>query len=90
MSSSRFPRLLNALITHSHHGSVKKKSTQSLVSELHDSILQDLTHVTETAILILDQSKAYDVVSHVTLIRKLRAIGFLPQAIMIMTSFLDQ
>ena len=32
----------NELIGHSHHGAVKRKSTQSVVAEIHDKLLEDL------------------------------------------------
>ena len=76
------------LVGHEHHGAVRHKSTQSLVSELHDSLLQDLREGTDTALIALDQSKAYDVVDHAILLLKLEALGFKPQALNLMASYL--
>ena len=79
----------NELISHSHHGAVRRKSTQSLVTEIHDKLLEDLTNDTDTALLILDQSKAYNIISHPILLRKLEVVGFKSQAIKLMTSYLE-
>ena len=79
----------NNLISHSHHGSVKGKSTQSFISEIHDLLLEDLCHGKETALLILDHSKAYNVICHKTLLSKLEIIGYRPQEVTIMKSFLS-
>ena len=65
----------NELIGHSHHGAVRFKSTQSLVSELHDKLIEDLDKDDDSALVVLDQSKAYDVVSHSILIRKFEGAG---------------
>ena len=43
----------------------------------------------ESYLLLLDQSKAYKIVCHRLLIRKLRAIGFCNQAIDLLSSFMD-
>ena len=61
----------NQIIGHSHHGAVRLKSTQSLVTEIYDALVKDLTEGTETALIALDQSKAYDIVDHEIMIRKL-------------------
>ena len=47
----------NDLIGHSHHGAVRFKSTQSLVSELHDKLIEDLDKDDDSALVVLDQSK---------------------------------
>ena len=78
----------NELIDQSHHGAVKKKSTQTLISELHDKLVEDDSQEKESILLILDQSKAYDVIPHDILLRKLEAVGYQPQAIKMMRSFL--
>ena len=79
----------NKLIGHQHHGAIKGKSTQTLISELHDNLMEDDTKGQESALLILDQSKAYNLVSHDLLLKKLEIIGFQPQALRIMKSFLE-
>ena len=79
----------NDLIAPQHHGSVKGKSTQTLVTELHDLLMEDLETGQESVLLVLDQSKAYYCVSHEILLDKLTMIGFQPQAAEIMSSFLS-
>ena len=79
----------NDLIDQSHHGAVKKKSTQTLISELHDKLVEDDANGKESILLILDQSQAYDVIPHDILLRKLEAVGYQPQALKMMRSFLS-
>ena len=78
----------NGLIGHQHHGAIKGKSTQSLITELHDILVEDNTNGQEAA-LIINQSKAYNLVSHKLLLKKLEIIGFQPQTLRIMKSFLE-
>ena len=79
----------HALIPHSHHGSVNRKSTQTLIIEMHDSLIEDLTKDTESALLVLDQSKAYDLVSHPILLQKFSILGFNRKAVNTMNSYLS-
>ena len=79
----------NNFIGQAHHGAVKYKSTQTLVTELHDLLIEDLTNNNESVLIVLDQSKAYDIVSHEILLKKFSALGFQPQAINLMSSFLE-
>ena len=48
------------LIGHQHHGVVQGKSTQTLVTELQDLLVEDRTKGQESFLIALDQSKAYD------------------------------
>ena len=80
----------NGVISHHHHGSVKGRSTQTLINELHDALVDNLNTGVDTALLILDQSKAYDVVDHHILLQKLKLLGFSNQALKILTSFLTE
>ena len=80
----------NELIEAQQHGSMRGKSTQTMVTELHDLLVEDWTNKKEGALIVLNQSKAYNCISHNILLRKLEIIGFQPQAIAIMTSFLGQ
>ena len=79
----------NKLIPPSHHGSIKGKSTQTLATEVHDWLVETMAEEKDAALIILDQSKAYDLVSHVILIHKLEILGFRNQATKIMSSFLS-
>ena len=78
------------LIKHGHHGAIMGKSTQSLVAEVHDRLIENMTQGTESALIILDQSKAYNVVSHKILIQKLELLGFRSQAKDLMGNFLSK
>ena len=77
------------LIGHQHHGAVHGKSTQTLITEIQDLLVEDRTNGQDSFLIALYQSKAYDLVCHEILLRKLEALGFKPQAIRIMTSFLS-
>ena len=80
----------NGLVGHQHHGAVKGMSTQTLVTELQDLLVEDRNKGLESFLIALDQSRAYDIVSHEILIEKLEVIGFKPQAVKIMKSFLGE
>ena len=60
----------NNLISPNHHGSVPGHSTQMLILDLHNKLTQDLEDSKDVALVLLDQSKAYDIVSHQILERK--------------------
>ena len=47
---------------------------QTLVTNLYDKLLEHLHNEKEIALLILDQSKAYDLVQHQILLQKLGSI----------------
>ena len=79
----------NNIIGQQHHGSVKDKGTQTLITELQDLIVENLHNGKDGALIVLDQSKAYDLVSHPLLLKKLELLGFQPQALQIMSSFLQ-
>ena len=80
----------NDLVPHGHHGALKGKSTQSLISEVHDILVENMANKEETALIILDQSKAYKLVSHEILSKKLEVIGFRPKAAELMRNFLAE
>ena len=80
----------NNLISHIHHGSVSHKSTQTLVSELYDQLVENLQSDNDTALVLLDQSKAYDLISHPILLKKLSALGIKGNAIKLLESYLNQ
>ena len=76
------------LVMHSHHRSTKSRSTQTLITDPHDSLLQDLKDNKDTALLVLDQSKAYNLMDHDILLRKCHAIGCEDSAIDLLRSYL--
>ena len=79
---------INKLVSNQHHGAVRDMSTQTLISELHDRLVESVSKQEESVLIIIDQSKAYEVVNHEILLRKLQAIGCSEQAILIFRSFL--
>ena len=78
----------NNLVNHSHHGGMKGKSTQSILIEVHDNLVEALENGEDTALVIIDQSKAFEIIDHEILLAKLIIIGFSNQAIKIMRSYL--
>ena len=78
----------NKLINHSHHGGLKNKSTQTVINEIHDGLMEALAKGKDAALIMINQSKAFDLIDHKILIQKLRLIGFCNQALEIMESFL--
>ena len=79
----------NNLIKHSHHGSVTSKSTQTLVQEIFDNVLESLDKGEDCAIIKLDQSKAYDVISHPILLDKMKILGFSMKTLAIFKNYLN-
>ena len=55
-------RVGNKVIYPNHHRSMAGHSTQTLVVDLHDKLVQDMEDGEDVALLLLNQSKAYDLV----------------------------
>ena len=66
----------NNLIGQVHHGSIKKKSTQTLVTEVYRQQLENFEKGEDSTLILLDQSKAFEIVDHEILPRKINALGF--------------
>ena len=79
---------LNNLFLHSHNGAIKGRSTVSAIVTMLDDWVYDLEDGKNLAILILDQSAAYDLISHSILLQKLQILGLDPHAIGYFTSYL--
>ena len=72
----------NKIISPNHHRSVQGRSTQTLLLELHDKLLQILEQDDEDAALILlDQSKAHDLALHNIFLDKLDILNYLPMVL---------
>ena len=56
--------------------------------EIHDNLTEALANGEEAALLVLDQSKAYNIIEHNLLLEKLKLIGFKNKALKLITSFL--
>ena len=61
---------VNNLVNHSHHGGVKGKSTQSILNEVHDNLVETLENEEDAALVLIDQSKAFDIIEHQILLKK--------------------
>ena len=79
----------NNLVNSNHHGSVHGHSTQSLVQELHDKLVQEYESVQDTALLLLDQSKAYDLVPHDILLGKMKILNYQQKTLNTLQSYLS-
>ena len=66
-----------------------RTTAQSRINQ-HDKLVQLVTQGVEAALIILNQSKAYDVVSQKLLLRKLKVIRFDNQAMKVMENFLSE
>ena len=80
----------NNFVNHSHHGSVRQKSTRALVQEIYEMCVTSLENDETSALIQLDESKAYDVVSHKLLIGKIKLLGFNRNTINIFKSYLEE
>ena len=68
---------------------MRDKGTQTLVNELYDRVLETLQTGETSAIIQTDQSKAYNVVDHNILQRKMKYIGFNRKSLAILTSYMS-
>ena len=66
---------LNNLIPENHHGGIQQRSTVTATATLIDKWANNLENNIDTAIRILDQSAAYDIVPHELLVEKLKKLG---------------
>ena len=80
----------NKILSHSHHGAVRSKSTQTLVLSIYDKLLELVNQGQEAALVLLDQSKAYNLVQHSILLQKLAAIGLKDKSLTLMEDFLSE
>ena len=65
----------NGLIEDNQHGSRKQRSTLSQLLKQHDLILDMLTSSENCDMVYLDMSKAFDMVDHCILLRKMKEKG---------------
>ena len=78
------------LIHQNHHGSVKNHLTHTLILELHNKLVESMETGQDVALLQLDQSKAYNLISHPILIQKMRLLKFNKKTISTIQSYLDE
>ena len=55
---------------------------------LYDKLVQDMEDGEDVVLLLLDQSKAYDLVPHKILIKKMEALNFSPKILEVIGSYL--
>ena len=77
------------LIHFSQHGSVKDKSTTTALIEIQEQVLKVYTEKVNSALVTVDQSLAYDIVSHPILMRKMEHLHFSRNTLNLMKDYLD-
>ena len=65
----------NDAIPYQHHGGIKSKSTVTAIMTLIDQWTEAIENGEKTAVIIIDQSAAYDTIDHTLLLMKLKAVG---------------
>ena len=68
--------LENDLIPNQHHEGMKGKSTITAIMTVIDEWAEKVESGEDLAVIILDQSAAYDTIDHTLLLRKMESIGF--------------
>ena len=79
----------NKLVSPNHHGGIKLKSTITAAASLIDDWSDNMENKTDKAVLILDQSAAFDTICHKILINKLAILGFDPHSLQYMQNYLS-
>ena len=80
----------NNLIPPNHHGGRPNKSTITAAASLIDEWSEDMEKKnSDKAVLILDQSAAYDTICHKILLSKLKILGFDTHSIQYMENYLS-
>ena len=66
----------NDVIPNQHHGGIKKKSTVTAIMSVIDDWSERMENGEDLAIIVINQSAAYDTIDHGILIHKMEAVGF--------------
>ena len=66
----------NSLFHRNHHGGLANHSTATALIQLHDMFLEAAENKKLSAVLLLDQSAAYDLLDHKILLKKLARYNF--------------
>ena len=80
----------NSLFHQNHHGSLANHSTSTAIMQLFDLWLEASERHELSAVCLLDQSAAYDLLCHVTLKEKLRLYNFSEDSIKWLMSYLSE
>ena len=78
----------NNLIPDQHHGGIKNKSTITALVTILDSWTEKLENGQDMAVILLDQSAAYDIIDHRLLCAKMKVIGFSQPTLSLFESYL--
>ena len=70
------------------HGYRSKRSTTTAILSIQDEILRDLEKGIDSIVIFCDLSNAFDILSHATIINKLRVYGFSESSLEWYTSYL--
>ena len=81
----------NKVIPDNHHGATRGKSTITALASIQDKLLELKDKNQEAILIILDQSKAYDLIDHsIILKKKLSVLGFTTNSVNWFKSYLGQ
>ena len=79
----------NKLIPHEHHGGIQGNTTITAITTMLDKWANALEENKDLAIIILDQTAAYDLIYHPILLDKLRILGMSESTIELFKSYLS-
>ena len=77
------------LIPHEHHGGINGNTTITDIATMLDMWSDALEKGEELAIIILDQTAAYDIISHDLLMKKLEILGFSQHTLQLFKNYLS-
>ena len=80
----------NELIPHSHHGGRPNRSTITALATMLDKWTEAYEQDKNLAIIVLDQSAAYDVIDHQILLKKMEILGFKENTVNYFKNYLDR
>ena len=79
----------NKIVHPSHHGSRPGHSTCTALIEMHSSWIDAIERGDMAAVMMLDLSAAFDMVSHKLLLEKLKLMGFMDRTVAWLKSYLE-
>ena len=77
------------IISHHHHGSSPGHSPVTALLSMYQQLIENAENGEMSALLALDNSAAFDIVDHPLLLMKMEEIGFAPDTLRWMDSFLS-
>ena len=78
------------LIDQNHQGGISGRSTTNTILEIYQKLVERKTNNLETALIDLDQSAAFDVISHELLELKLKHIGIHDISVKMIMNYLSE